>query len=165
MGTFFSEREFQQVETAEKAFHSPIPTQVISNGEFNPPPQSAQQKQVEERIKALADIHGKKRGMDRRSFLKTSSGMAAAFLAMNEVYGNIFDVSEAASHEAADARASETPGQFIFDVQTHFVHDNYTQEGFLGFIKAGSEIWAATSMPKRCRCTTSNSRTMSVKSI
>ena len=40
MGTYFSERELQQVESAENAFHSPIPTQVISNGEFNPPPVS-----------------------------------------------------------------------------------------------------------------------------
>lgn len=145
MGTFFSEREFQQVESAENAFHSPIPTQVISNGEFNPPPQSAQQKRVEERIKELADLHGAKRGMDRRTFLQTSSGMAAAFLAMNEVYGNVFNVSEAeaASHEASEEMAAKTAGQFIFDVQTHFVHDNYTQEGFLGFIKAGSEIWGS----------------------
>jgi len=46
MGTFFSKREFEQVESAENAFHSPIPTQVISNGEFNPPPHSPPQKQV-----------------------------------------------------------------------------------------------------------------------
>jgi hypothetical protein len=49
MGTYFSDREFSLVEGAENAFHSPIPTQVVSNGEFNPPPQSAQQKQVEAR--------------------------------------------------------------------------------------------------------------------
>ena len=90
-------------------------------------------------------MHGTKRGMDRRSFLKTTSGMAAAFLAMNEVYGDVFEVNEAeaAHHEAADAQAAKTKGQFIFDVQTHFVHDGYTNEGFLGFLKAGSEIWGS----------------------
>ena len=50
MGTYFSDREFAQVEPAENAFRSPIPTQVISNGEFNPLPQTPQQKQVEARI-------------------------------------------------------------------------------------------------------------------
>ena len=37
--------------------------------------------------------------MDRRRFLATSAGMATAFLAMNKVFGPIFNVSEA---EAAD---------------------------------------------------------------
>jgi hypothetical protein len=77
MGTYFSDREFSLVEGAENAFHSPIPTQVISNGEFNPPPQNAQQKQVEARIKELADTYGAKQGLDRREFLKTSSGCTA----------------------------------------------------------------------------------------
>lgn len=145
MGTYFSKREFGEVEPAENAFHSPIPTQIISNGEFNPPKQSAKQKQVEERIKELADHHGGKRGMDRRTFLRTGSGMAAAFLAMNQVYGNLFDVSEAeaAHHENSADRMAATAGQFIFDVQTHFVRDDFQQEGFLGFLKAGSELWGS----------------------
>jgi len=42
-------------------FKSPVPTQMISNGEFTPMPQTKQQKQVEERIKQLADTHGKNR--------------------------------------------------------------------------------------------------------
>ena len=137
MGTYFSDREFSLVEGAENAFHSPIPTQVISNGEFNPPPQNAQQKQVEARIKELADTYGAKQGLDRREFLKTSSGLAAAFLAMNSVYGNVFNVSEAEAADAAMAneRAEALRQQFIFDVQTHFVRDDYSQEGFLGFLQ------------------------------
>jgi hypothetical protein len=55
MGTYLSDREFARVEPAESAFRSPIPTQVISNGEFNPPAQTPQQEQVEARIKELAD--------------------------------------------------------------------------------------------------------------
>ena len=143
MGTYFSDREFSLVEGAENAFHSPIPTQVVSNGEFNPPPQSAQQRQVEARIKELADTYGAKQGLDRRDFLKTGSGMAAAFLAMNSVYGNMFDVSEAEAADAAVAaeRAASCRNQFIFDVQTHFVRDDYTQDGFLGFLKEGADVW------------------------
>ena len=151
MGTYFSEREFSQVEPAENAFHSPIPTQVISNGEFNPPPQTAQQKQVEARIKELADTYGKKLGLDRRRFLQTASGMAAAFMAMNNVFGKVFDVSEA---EAADpmmaqARADATKGQFIMDVQTHWVRDDYNQEGFIGFLKTINEMEKGGLDPKK----------------
>ena len=143
MGSYFTEREYRQVEPAENAFQSPIPTQVVSNGEFNPPPQSRRQKQVEERIKELADRHGAKQGLDRREFLRTGSGMAAAFLAMNEVYGDVFKVSEAeaADREMSAEMAADNDGQFVFDVQTHFVRDDYTQEGFLGFIKHGAEVW------------------------
>lgn len=44
-------------------FQSPVPTQMISNGEFTPMPQTRQQKQVEEQIKVLADTHGRKQGL------------------------------------------------------------------------------------------------------
>ena len=66
MGIFLSERELAEVEPAEHAFPSPVPTQIVSNGEFNPLPQTAQQKQVEARIKELADQHGARQGLDRR---------------------------------------------------------------------------------------------------
>src|SRR5262249_53990251 len=137
MGTYFSEREFAQVEPAESAFRSPIPTQVISNGEFNPPGQTPEQKQVEARIKELADTYGTKLGMDRRRFLQTASGMAAAFVAMNNVFGKVFDVSEAEAADpmVAQARAEGTKGQFIMDVQTHWVRDDYNQAGFVDFLK------------------------------
>jgi len=70
--------------------------------------------------------------MDRRRFLRTSCGMAAAFVAMNNVFGNLFDVSEAEAVDVtlAAERAAALNGQFIFDVQTHFVRDDYKQEGF-----------------------------------
>ena len=77
MGVYLSARELAQLDPAVTAFRSPVPTQIISNGEFNPLPQTPQQQQVEARIKALADTHGAKLGMDRRQFLRTSSGMRA----------------------------------------------------------------------------------------
>jgi predicted TIM-barrel fold metal-dependent hydrolase len=80
--------------------------------------------------------------MDRRRFLRTSCGMAAAFLAMNNVYGNLFDVAEAEAVDVARAadRADALKAQFIFDVQTHFVRDDYTQEGFVGFLKSINQL-------------------------
>ena len=59
MGTFLSERELSQLTAPDNtAFPSPIPTQMVSNGEFNPLPQSAHQRKVEGRIKDLADQTG-----------------------------------------------------------------------------------------------------------
>ncbi len=96
MAHFLSDDELKRLKLAQSAaFRSPVPTQMISNGEFNPLPQTAEQKKVEDRLKELADELGKPHGMDRRQFLATSSGMAAAFLAMNEVFGSLFDVSRA----------------------------------------------------------------------
>src|SRR4029434_1482002 len=130
MGTTFRDREFERVEPAESAFRSPIPTQVISNGEFHTPRQTPEQKRVEARIKELADTYGKKLGMDRRRFLQTASGMAAHFVAMYIVCGKVFDVSEAEAADpmVAQARTDGTKGQFIMDVQTHWVRDDYNQE-------------------------------------
>jgi hypothetical protein len=58
-----------------------------------PLPQTERQRQVEARVKELGSALAKHQGMSRRKFFKTASGMAAAFLAMNDVYGPIFGVS------------------------------------------------------------------------
>jgi len=100
MPHYLSDEELRRTAPAEVAsFKSPVPTQIVSNGEFNPLPQTREQQRVEARIKELADDFGRRHGMNRRQFLASSAGMAAAFLAMNEVFGPIFDVSRA---EAAD---------------------------------------------------------------
>src|SRR5437773_11949980 len=84
-----------------KGVESPIPTQVVSNEEFIPRPQTAQQKQVEQLIGVLAEEKSRKLGMDRRSFLASSMGLATAFLASNQVYGNYWDVEEVETLEPA----------------------------------------------------------------
>ena len=50
----------------------------MSNGEYTLIPQTEQQKQVEARICELADANGARQGLDRRRFLETGCGMAAA---------------------------------------------------------------------------------------
>jgi predicted TIM-barrel fold metal-dependent hydrolase len=141
---FLSEKQLQLLRPAQRtAFRSPVPTQMISNGEFTPLPQSERQRQVEARIKALAEEHGRKQGLSRRGFLASASGMAAAFVAMNEVFGPVFKVNaaEAADRDMAMARAEGLAGQFIFDDQTHFVHDGFDQEGLLGLGQFAAENW------------------------
>src|SRR5258707_9617867 len=89
MGNWLSEREQRLVAGAEAASAAtPIPTQIVSNGEYLPPPQSARQKKVEARINELADANAKRLGLNRRKFFPTGCGMAAAFVALNEIYGN-----------------------------------------------------------------------------
>ena len=85
----------------------------------------------------------KRLGLNRRQFLRTSCGMAAAFVAMNEIYGNVFQVTpaEAREPELAQARAQGLAGQFIFDVQTHFVRDDFNQKELLGLAKFASQHW------------------------
>ena len=151
MGTYLTPEEIRELDDADVRFESPVPTQIVSNGEFTPLPQTEDQKKVEARIKELAELHGAKLGLDRRQFLQTSAGMATAFLAMNEVFGPVFDVSkaEAADIELAAARADGLSNQFIFDDQTHFVHDDFKQEGLLGLGVFASEHWNPDLRPEQ----------------
>jgi predicted TIM-barrel fold metal-dependent hydrolase len=99
----------------------PIPTRIASNEEFFPPPQSPQQKEVEARLADLSDRASKKQGLSRRDFLRTGSGMAAALVAMNQVFGDCYAVG---AEEVEDQKAFEEKWPkdgFIFDVQTHHV--------------------------------------------
>jgi hypothetical protein len=127
-------RDLERLLPAETAaFASPIPTQFVSSDEFTPPPQTAQQKRVEARIKDLGTRLARHQGLSRRAFFQTAAGMAAAFAAMNDVYGPVFGVSaaEAASPEMASERARALAGQFIMDMHTHFLRDDTRLEGFV----------------------------------
>ncbi len=106
---------------ARRELFLPVPTQVVSNEEFHPPAQTAAQRQVEARLLALARRESERLGISRREFLVSSGGMAAAFMAMNAVFGRFFAVDAAELTEpAATAERWPKPG-FIFDVQTHHV--------------------------------------------
>ncbi|HKA07327.1 MAG TPA: amidohydrolase family protein [Gemmataceae bacterium] len=100
---------------------SPIPTRIASNEEFIPPPQLPEQKAIEARLRDLSDRNARVLGMDRRHFLRTKAGMAAALIAMNDVFGNFFDVSTAEAKEPEAFEEKWPKDQFIFDIQTHHV--------------------------------------------
>ncbi len=143
MPHYLSPAELERTVPAETAFRSPVPTQIVSNGEFNPLPQTREQRQVEARIKALADDLAPRHGLDRRRFLASAAGMAAAFLAMNEVFGPLFEVApaEAAQPGVAAARADALAGQFIIDCQTHFVRDDFKHDDLLGLARYAKQHW------------------------
>src|SRR4051812_49379996 len=75
--------------------------------------------------------------------MRTSCGMAAAFRAMNEIYGKVFQVTAAAAREPEMmlAGAQSLAGQFVFDVQTHFVRDDFNHQELLGLASSASEHW------------------------
>jgi predicted TIM-barrel fold metal-dependent hydrolase len=107
----------------KKGVDSPVPTQVVSNEEFTPRPQNDQQKEVERLTGVLAEEKSRKLGMDRRSFMASSMGMATAFWASNLVYGKCWDVEEVETLEPAAAEEKWPKGEyFVFDVQTHFTN-------------------------------------------
>ncbi len=135
MSTWLTRRDLAKTAAAERtaALPSPIPTRVVSNGEWLPPPQTPAQRAVERALADLADRHGRALGMSRRRFLRTSCGMAAAFLAMNRVYGGLFtvDAAEAADPGAAARRRAASAGDFVLDAQLHFVRDDFAWPGIL----------------------------------
>ncbi len=104
---------------------SPIPTQIVSNEEFTPLPQTRNQAWVEQAVAQLSGRVAKRLGVTRRDFLKTSGGMAASFLVMNSVFGRFFDVFDTELFEPSAFAEQQGAPFFIFDVQTHYVGSQY----------------------------------------
>ena len=100
---------------------SPVPTQAVSNEEFIPRPQDKQQKQWEKLIGEMAEQNSRRLGITRRDYLRTSMGMATAFLASNMIYGPNWEVDGAEALEPAATEEKFPKGEyFVMDVQMHF---------------------------------------------
>ncbi len=128
MGFIDQEERARLVGAEEHSSLTPLPLQVVSSDEFLPSPKSAKQDEVGRRLADIADDIGPRLGLSRRRFFQTAAGMAAAFVAMNEAYGHeLFaaTLAEARSPDAANARAGLLQDQFVIDVHTHFVHDDF----------------------------------------
>lgn len=131
---WLTDEELSRLAPAERALpRLPIPVQAVSSDEFMAVPQTPRQRELEKRLKALGTELARHQGLTRRQFFRTASGMAAAFLAMNDTFGPVFGVSraEAATPELAQARAQDLKGQFIMDMHTHFLRDDTRLEGFV----------------------------------
>src|SRR5438552_9920931 len=121
-----------------ESVRSPIPKRIISNGEYMPVPQTEQQRRVEARIEELAATASDKLGISRRAFLRSSGGMAATLLAMNEVFGRFFNVSLIEMFEPAAYAAAAPPRDlFVFDDQLHFVRGSKPSPAGLRAIAQG----------------------------
>jgi predicted TIM-barrel fold metal-dependent hydrolase len=142
---FLSDDDREQLKPSELLpYETPIPTQVVSSDEYFPYPQTEKQRELQARLLDLADGLAKKQGLSRRRFFQTAAGMAASYVAMNETFGNFFDVThaEAATPAMADERADALKDQFIMDMHTHFLRDDTRIKNFVAMRAAvGKAGW------------------------
>jgi uncharacterized protein len=106
----------------------PIKLDTTSNGEFCPVPLEAHHFHARRLALETATRNAKRLGMSRRDFLVSASGAATTLLAMNAAYaaagrnGGFFALDAEAAMAADAAAATLGGGEFIFDVQGHFVN-------------------------------------------
>ncbi len=130
---------------------SPMPTRIVSNEEFLPPAQTSAQATVERLIDTVGESAGRRLGLSRRDFLKTTGGMAAALLTMNAVFGRFFDVLDVEMVDAAAFAERSSEPFFIFDVQTHYVSTGYDPTGAEASRKGAVTKEALVSLRRRAR--------------
>jgi hypothetical protein len=129
--------ELEKLSGAESLFPSPIPVQVSSSDEYMPPPQSAQQKEFEARVKSLGAEHGEEAQHDAPQFLqdfgrhgrrlrRDERGLRERHPAVYEVLKN-----EATNLDVAQARSDSLKNQFIMDMHTHFLREGTPIRAFV----------------------------------
>ena len=142
---FLSDEDLARLTAADGVGpRTPLPTRMVASDEYAPRPQDARQREVQARVLAMGDELGRRQGLSRRRFFQTSAGMAAAFVALNDVYGPVFEAAraEAAEPERAQARADGLKGQFVMDMHTHFLRDDTRLTGFVRMREAvGQKGW------------------------
>jgi hypothetical protein len=105
----------------------PIKLDSTSNGEFVPVPLSPANRAANRLAHEQASINAKKLELSRRRFLVSSCGAASTLLAFNAANaaagssGGYFDLPAEAALEPVAARSVADKGEFIFDVQGHFI--------------------------------------------
>jgi len=106
----------------------PIKLDPTSNGEFVPVPLSVTNRMANRRAHEAATENAKRLGLSRRQFLISGCGAATVLLAFNSSNatagkrGGFFEIEPEATLEPQLAQARVgSKGEFIFDVQGHFV--------------------------------------------
>ena len=106
----------------------PIKIDSTSNGEYEPIPIDAINQQGNSLAMEQATAHSNKKGQLRRQFLVSSCGAASTLLAFNHANayhgrtGGFFDVRDESALDEDSALAQVAGGEFIFDVQGHYVN-------------------------------------------
>lgn len=113
--------------TDPEGLRLPIKLDSTSNGEFVPVPLSPANRRANRLAQEAASRNAKRLGMGRRDFLLSTCGAASTLLAFNAANaaagrtGGFFDLPAVAATEPAAAAAKLETGEFIFDVQGHYV--------------------------------------------
>ena len=112
----------------------------VSNGEYAPRPRSAVQREAARRVAALAEELERRRGIDRRAFLRSSMGAAATLFALSACSKDEGRATGSGSgttgtfavppESTTDPEATSTTlapfdGEVVVDVQTHFLDPNH----------------------------------------
>ena len=106
----------------------PIKLDSATNGEFAPIPLAGVHRHARALALEAADRNARRLGLGRRSFLVSACGAATTLLAMNAAYaaagrrGGYFDLESDSALEMQVARTALDKGEFVFDVQGHFVN-------------------------------------------
>jgi predicted TIM-barrel fold metal-dependent hydrolase len=106
----------------------PIKLDATSNGEFAPVPLEPVHLHARRLAHEAVDACAKKLGIGRRAFLVSACGAAATLLAFNRAYaadgrrGSYYELDPEAAFDAQLARSTLDRGDFVFDVQGHFVN-------------------------------------------
>jgi hypothetical protein len=106
----------------------PIKLDSTSNGEYEPIPLEPVHREARHEAMVAATANAGRLGLKRRQFLVSACGAATALLGMNTAYaragrtGGYYDVPQLAALEDEVARSVVNGGEFIFDVQGHFVN-------------------------------------------
>ena len=131
----------------------PIKLDTATNGEFAPVPLEPVHHHARFEALETATRHAKRLAMTRRNFLVSACGAASTLLAMNRAYatqgprGSFFDVPPDAALDTQLARSTLDTGEFIFDVQGHFVNPTGAWTKTLPF---GVEPFRSFAQNKQC---------------
>jgi uncharacterized protein len=130
---------------AERLQPMPLPSRIVSNGEFTPPPQSRALRHYEARLLDRAQSLSRKIGVSADHLLRQPIGMSLAFESLNASFGPHFSLSqgEADDPTAANSVRAALADQFIFDDQVHFLKEEARPEDFLsltGLIELSAEL-------------------------
>jgi predicted TIM-barrel fold metal-dependent hydrolase len=104
----------------------PIKLDTTTNGEYAPVPLSPANVAANRLAHEVASQNSRRLGVSRRRFLVSATGAASTLLAFNQAHGTtggFFDIPKEAALDEQLARAQVGPakGEFVFDVQGHFV--------------------------------------------
>ena len=105
----------------------PIKLDSTSNGEFAPVPLSLANREANRLAHAAAERNANRLNLPKRRFLVSACGAASTLLAFNVANaaagrtGGFFDLPPEAALEPQAARSVADRGEFIFDVQGHFI--------------------------------------------
>jgi hypothetical protein len=105
----------------------PIKLDTTSNGEFVPVPLSPANREANRLAHANAERNAKRLNLSKRRFLVSACGAASTLLSFNVANaaagraGGFFELPAEAALEPLAARSVADQGEFIFDVQGHFI--------------------------------------------